>query len=299
MRRSLFVIFCILGCASTLFATQTPVPELRARVTDLTATLSPTQRDSLERKLETFEREKGSQIVVLLVPTSGDETIERYAMRVAEAWKIGRADADDGVILVVAKDDRQLRIEVGYGLEGAVPDALARQIIDEHIVPRFRSGDFFDGIDAGVDALIAAVSGESLEFADEDNFGYDDAYRVWTLAGFGLWLGFLIISSNHGRHIIVAAVTAAIGFGAALPLFGNLEDALDAQFFLWFSLILHLSIVGVVRLFRKKGDAPSSSVSVASGSGGGFWSSLGSSGYGGGSIGGGGSFGGGGASGSW
>ncbi|MBD3410940.1 MAG: YgcG family protein [Ignavibacteriales bacterium] len=296
MRRSLFVIICILGCASTLFASQTPVPELRARVTDLTATLTPDQRDSLERKLRTFEQNKGSQIAVLFVPTTGDETIEQYTMRVAETWKIGRSGADDGVILVVAKNDRELRIEVGYGLEGAVPDALARQIIDELIVPRFRSGDYFDGTAAGVEALIAAVSGEPVHFENESGYNYDDAYRAWTLIGFALWLGFIFVSSHFRRWVIVAVVTAIVGFAVALPLFGNLEDAVDVQFFLWFALLLHLSIVGLIKLFGKKGDGSAYSGATSGGAVGGFFrSGYSSSSF----SGGGGSFGGGGASGSW
>ena len=139
-----------------------PVPPLEARVTDLTATLSDEQRRALEYKLAGFEERKGSQIAVLLVPTTQPETIEQYSMRVAQQWKLGRKGVDDGALLLIAKDDRALRIEVGYGLEGVLPDVAARHIVDEIIVPRFRDGDFSGGIDAGVDSMIKQIEGEPL-----------------------------------------------------------------------------------------------------------------------------------------
>src|SRR5882724_11898140 len=138
------------------------VPPLSAHVTDLTGTLSAQQIRDLESRLAAFERGKGSQIAVLILPSTQPETIEEYSIRVADAWKIGREKVDDGVILVVAKDDRKLRIEVGRGLEGAIPDALAKRIVSDVIVPRFKSGDFFGGIAAGSDALMALIAGESL-----------------------------------------------------------------------------------------------------------------------------------------
>ena len=122
-------------------AAEVAVPPLSARVTDLTGTLDAGQRAALEARLEAFERAKGSQVAVLIVPTTQPETIEQYGIRVAEAWKIGRGGTiDDGVILLVAKDDRALRIEVGYGLEGALPDAIAKRIIEEVIVPALSRG---------------------------------------------------------------------------------------------------------------------------------------------------------------
>lgn len=138
------------------------VPRLQARVTDLTATLTPAERDALEQRLAAFETEKGSQLAVLIVPTTQPEGIEQYAIRVAESWKLGRKGVDDGVLLLVAKDDRAVRIEVGYGLEGAIPDAVAKRIVEELIVPRFREGDYHGGIVAGVEALIKLISGEAL-----------------------------------------------------------------------------------------------------------------------------------------
>jgi len=141
---------------------QVAVPQLATLVTDLTGTLTKEQTASLELRLQSFEARKGSQVAVLLVPTTAPEAIEQYALRVAEQWKIGRKKADDGAILVVAKNDRALRIEVGYGLEGALNDATANRIIREVIAPRFREGDYYGGINAGVDRMLRVIDGEPL-----------------------------------------------------------------------------------------------------------------------------------------
>src|SRR3954451_1542654 len=138
------------------------VPPLTGRVVDKTATLSSSDIASLDNTLRDFEARKGSQVAVLIVPTTQPETIEQYSIRVAEAWKIGRKKIDDGAILVVAKDDRKLRIEVGYGLEGALTDATSKRIIDEIITPHFRSGDFSGGISAGIDRILRIIDGEKL-----------------------------------------------------------------------------------------------------------------------------------------
>src|SRR3974390_3581884 len=138
------------------------VPPLTGRVVDQTGTLSSGDIASLTQTLKALELRKGSQVAVLIVPTTQPETIEQYSIRVAEAWKIGRKKIDDGALLVIAKDDRKLRIEVGYGLEGALNDATAKRIIDEIIVPDFRAGDFAGGISAGVDRIIRIVDGEPL-----------------------------------------------------------------------------------------------------------------------------------------
>lgn len=139
-----------------------PVPPLQALVTDLTSTLTAEQREGLEARLRAFEARKGSQLAVLLVKTARPEAIEQYALRVAEQWKVGRKKVDDGAILLVAKDDREVRIEVGYGLEGVLNDATSKRIISETIVPRFKQGDYFGGIDGGVDQMIMLVDGEAL-----------------------------------------------------------------------------------------------------------------------------------------
>ena len=138
------------------------VPPLTGRVVDKTATLSSSDIASLDQTLKDFEARKGSQVAVLIVPTTQPETIEQYSIRVAEAWKIGRKKIDDGAILVVAKDDRKLRIEVGYGLEGALTDVTAKRIIDEVITPKFRNSDFGGGISDGVNRILRVIDGEPL-----------------------------------------------------------------------------------------------------------------------------------------
>ena len=138
------------------------VPLLAGRVTDQTATLTAEQKAVLEQTLQAFEARKGSQIALLIVPTTAPETIEQYSLRVAEQWKLGRKKVDDGAILVVAKNDRTLRIEVGYGLEGALNDATSKRIISDVITPGFREGDFYGGIKAGVDQIIRVVDGEPM-----------------------------------------------------------------------------------------------------------------------------------------
>src|SRR6266404_2086100 len=145
------------------------VPPLVGRVVDQTGTLSGGELDSLQQTLRGFEARKGSQIAVLIVPTTAPETIEQFSLRVAEAWKIGRKKIDDGAILVVAKNDHRLRIEVGYGLEGALTDITSKRIIDEIITPRFRSGDFTGGISSGVDRIIRVVDGEKLRRRSRDS----------------------------------------------------------------------------------------------------------------------------------
>ena len=138
------------------------VPALKSRVTDLTGTLAANETAQLEQRLAAFEARKGSQIAVLIVPTTQPETIEQYSIRVAEAWKLGRKGIDDGALLLIAKQDRTVRIEVGYGLEGVLPDALAKRIVDEVIVPEFKQGNFAGGIDAGIEQMMSVVEGEPL-----------------------------------------------------------------------------------------------------------------------------------------
>ena len=143
-------------------AEQVAVPTLSARVTDLTQTLSQAEQAQLEQKLAAFEQQKGSQIAVLIVPTTQPEDIAQYAIRVVDAWKLGRKGVGDGVLVLIAKDDHKMRIEVGRGLEGAIPDLYAKRIIAEDIAPKFKQGDFVGGLNAGVDKLIGLVSGEAL-----------------------------------------------------------------------------------------------------------------------------------------
>ena len=141
---------------------EVPVPALTGRVTDQTATLTAEQKAALEQTLQAFETRKGSQLALLIVSTTAPETIEQYSLRVAALWKLGRKKVDDGAVLVVAKTDRAMRIEVGYGLEGALNDATSKRIISEIITPRFTDGDFYGGIAAGVGQIIRVIDGESL-----------------------------------------------------------------------------------------------------------------------------------------
>ena len=156
-------LFCLLftfiyfGIASAL-----DIPPLRGRVNDYANLMTPGRAQSLEQRLGQFETETGHQIAVLTLPSLQGEDIEGFSIRVAESWKIGKKKFDNGAILIVAQNDRKLRIEVGYGLEGVLPDAIANRIINEVIVPRFRDGDFPGGIEAGVDAIVRVTKGEPL-----------------------------------------------------------------------------------------------------------------------------------------
>jgi uncharacterized protein len=147
--------------ASTALAQQ-PVPPLTGRIVDRTGVLADADRQRIETRLADLEQRKGSQVAVLLVPSARPEAIEQFSMRVVEAWQLGRRGVDDGVLLLVALEDREVRLEVGYGLEGAIPDAYGRRIIDEAILPAFRDGDFVGGIEAGVTRVIGLIDGEPL-----------------------------------------------------------------------------------------------------------------------------------------
>jgi uncharacterized protein len=152
-------------CLATLGAAAqdlVPVPPLKGRVTDLTGTLTAQQSAAIEQSLRAFEERKGTQIAVLIVPTTRPEAIEPFALRVVEQWKLGRRKVDDGALLLVAKDDRAVRIEVGYGIEGALNDATAARIIAEVITPRFRQADFYGGLTAGLDQIVRVLDGEAL-----------------------------------------------------------------------------------------------------------------------------------------
>ncbi len=204
-----------------------PVPPLKARVTDLTGTLSAQQKSELESRIAAFESRRGSQIALLLLPTTKPEEIEQYSIRVADAWKIGRKGVDDGLILIVAKDDRRLRIEVGYGLEGAIPDSIARRVIDERITPRFRDGDFYGGIRDGLDQLIKLAEGEKLPApsATHGAVGAPDNITGFFLLAFGyMVVGAYFMKSLFGRMAgsiaggILMGTIAWLAFGAAIAV---------------------------------------------------------------------------------
>src|SRR5450432_2025521 len=192
------------------------VPPLVGRVVDQTATLSGGDVASLNQLLRDFEARKGSQVAVLVVPTTTPETIEQYSIRVAEAWKIGRKKIDDGVVLVVAKNDRKLRIEVGYGLEGALTDVTAKRIIDEFITPRFRNGDFAGGISAGVDQIIRVIAGEKLPAPPEPpaRQGFDSSNFN------GSFLPFIIMGLLMSGAVLRAIFGRLLGAGMVAGLAG-------------------------------------------------------------------------------
>lgn len=163
MARLLAILFlCLQALLASAAQGQVTIPTLKARITDLTGTLPPDKLAALEARLAGFEAAKGSQIAVLLLPSTQPESIEQFGIRLMDTWKIGRKGIDDGAILIVATQDRRLRIEVGYGLEGALNDATAKRIIAEIMAPKFKAGDLPGGIAAGIEAMIAVVGGEPL-----------------------------------------------------------------------------------------------------------------------------------------
>jgi len=264
----------LLLCALSAWA-QVAVPDLSRRVTDLTGTLNAEQAAALENKLAAFEARKGGQIAVLIVSTTQPEDIAQFGIRVADAWKIGRKKVDDGVILIVAKNDRKLRLEVGYGLEGAIPDAIAKRVIAEVITPYFKAGDFYGGIEAGVSQLVRLIEGEALPAPADKVSGQGGGGFLFFVLG-GLFAG-LILSAILGR--VAGGLVAGLGTGVV------------AGMVLGFSLMAVMmggAVFFVVAFGRM---------------GGGGWSGGGRGGFGGGGGsswgGGGGGFGGGGASGSW
>jgi uncharacterized protein len=254
-----------------------PLPSLAARVTDLTGTLTRDQQAQLESQLAGLERDKGAQIAVLLLPTTQPESIEQYGIRLAEAWKIGRKGADDGVIVIVAKNDRAVRIEVGYGLEGAIPDAVAKRIIEERITPRFREGDFFGGLQASTSALGKIISGEALPARTEggSNVSMGDDLQIFLLFA-------LTIVARWARTLfgLLGALGAAgIAGGLAWLIFGS-----------WLAAAIAALAVFLMSFARAGGGGSGWHTG-----GGGFSGGGGGGGF----SGGGGGFGGGGASGRW
>ncbi len=256
------------------------LPALAARVTDLTNTLDATQRGRLEAQLAGIERTGKAQVAVLLLPTTQPETIEQFGIRLAEAWKIGNKGADNGLIIIVAKNDRKMRIEVGYGLEGSIPDAIAKRIIAERMAPAFKQGDFFGGLHAAIEGLDQAMGGapaapmavaEAQPAPRNTSVGGQDI-PTW---GFLLLLGTAILQGIFG--LFGSLLAAGVGAWLVFKFFGS-----------WLAAV----IVAAVVLFMSLVKPPSGGGGFSGGSGG-------FSGGGGGFSGGGGSFGGGGSSGSW
>src|SRR5258706_9620894 len=284
MRHFLAALLLLAGLSGAARA-DVPVPPLKARVTDLTGALSAQQKSELEARIAAYEARRGSQIAVLLLPTTKPEEIEQYSIRVAEAWKIGRKGVDDGLILVIAKNDRRLRIEVGYGLEGVIPDAMARRVIDERITPRFRDGDFYGGVRDGVDQLIKLAEGEKLAppapaAARRDEPPVSMVEFIFITLMFSGIAG-IFLKKMFGRFPGSLAIALAAGLLGWL-LFEAIVGAIAAIVV----FLISMSNVGTGRggFYTSSGWSGGSSGGSSSG---GSWS------------GGGGSFGGGGSSGSW
>jgi uncharacterized protein len=297
------LLFAFLLCWPFAATAQVAVPPLSGRVVDQTGTLSAGDIDTLTQRLKDLQTRKGSQVAVLIVTTTQPEAIEQFSIRVAEAWKIGRKKIDDGALLVVAKNDHKLRIEVGYGLEGAIPDVTARRIIDEIIVPRFRTNDFAGGISAGVDRIIGLIDGEPLPAPQpEASHGVVNSTLMELIfSPFG-FLGYAAIAAAMrgllGR-LLGSGVTAGIVGTIIWLIMGSL--AVSAIFSVA-AFFLTMFADGILSASQQAGRSGRGGYggSWSSGSSGSSWSSgSSSSSSDSGFSGGGGDFGGGGASGSW
>jgi uncharacterized protein len=277
------------------------IPPLTGRVVDQTGTLSESDKAALTQRLKDLEARKGSQIAVLIVPTTQPETIEQFSIRVAEAWKIGRKKIDDGALMVVAKNDRHLRIEVGYGLEGSLTDVTTHRIIDEDITPKFKAGDFAGGIDAGVDKMIKVVDGEPLPAPEPPhwrNTGEMDASDLLNpVVLFGLFIVGAFLRTLLGR-LVGAVATGGVAGLAAWFIAGSLGAALLLGVIAFFFTVIAGSFVQAGPSGGYGGRYPGG-FPGGGWSGGGGWGGGGSRDSDGGFSGGGGGFGGGGASGSW
>lgn len=286
------------GAPSAAFAQSDlqPIPTLEKRVTDVADILPAPAESALEEKLAAFEARKGAQIAVLIVASTAPEEIEQYSIRVVDAWKLGRQRVDDGALLIVAVDDRRLRIEVGRGLEGVLTDLVSNRIIQETITPRFRSGDYAGGIDAGVDRMIAVVDGEPLPEPEQ-------AWEGESSGGFEEILGIVFVVAVILSAIlrkVLGRILGAVTTGGVLGALGMLITGA-------LGLALLAGFVGFV--VGLAGGVPTGRFATHRGrgrwdggfGGGGFGGGgFGGGGFGGGGFGGlGGGFGGGGASGSW
>jgi len=294
MTRRWLPLFLLLLAGAASAQDLQPVPALEARVTDRTGTLTAGQQAELEQKLAAFEQRKGAQVALLIVSTTQPEAIEQYSIRVVDAWKLGRKQTDDGVLLLVALQDRALRLEVGYGLEGVLPDAIASRIINDTIKPLFRQGDIYGGVAAGLQKVMQVVDGEPLP--PPDRSWKRPADRVSGLLPM-LLFGTVIIGAVLRR--LLGRTLGAVATGGAA---GGL---------VWvFSQVLGLAIgAGLIALVISF-IASLASTGRGIGRGGPPWGGLGGGGFGGGGMGGGGfggggfgggggGFGGGGASGRW
>lgn len=273
----------LLFTSQLTWAALVEVPSFSARVVDITQTLTASEQAALEDKLKAFEATKGSQIAVLLVPTTQPEAIEQYAIRVVDEWKVGRKDVDDGLLVLIAKNDRKMRIEVGYGLEGAIPDVYAKRIITETMTPYFKRGDFAGGIDAAVNQLIGLIEGEPLPSPKKANLSSSHLEGLLPLLLFGGMISGMMLRGVFGTFmgsVLNGGLIGTIVFFIGLSLLGAGVLGLIAFIF--------TLMMGGGRGVNGYSGYPTRGGGYSGGfSGGGFGGGLG------------GGFGGGGASGSW
>jgi uncharacterized protein len=290
-RASLLALLLCWACAALALVA---VPPLSGRVVDQTGTLSASDIAALTQTLKDLGTRKGSQVAVLIVPTTDGEAIEQFSLRVAEAWKIGRKKVDDGALLVIAKNDRRLRIEVGYGLEGALTDVTTKRIIDEDITPKFKTGDFAGGVSAGINRMIRLIDGEKLPEPEPPH---------WQSPG--------VLNNIDPFNPFVLAFVFIVG-GALRTALGRLVGSAATGGFVGVLAWLFVGSLGAAAVIGVLVFLISAFIDLIPSGGGrgtrGGWSSGGSSDWSsgrssssdsGGFSGGGGSFGGGGASGSW
>ncbi len=264
------------------FAQEVPLPEMEARVLDRAGMLSQSEAQALTQKLKALEDRQGSQVAIVIMPSIGGVPIEDFSIRLVDKWKLGREGVDDGVLILIAQKERQMRIEVGYGLEGPIPDAKANRIIENILRPNFQDGNYYGGLDQATDAIISLIDGEELpsleevplqnqESMDTDSDGFSSVVFIIVVVG-------ALILRVMFNGLLAAGVMAPIGIILGWILIG-------------FSVSMIFSVVfaALIGAFGRGGG----SGGFASSGGGGFSSG------GGGFSGGGGGFGGGGASGSW
>ena len=294
-KRTILILSFLLLSISSIYAQKQPIPELTERVVDFSHTLSKQEINFLKNSLSDIESETGTQIAILIVNSIGSESIEDFSMRVAEKWKIGSKNKDDGIILVITMKDRKIRIEVGYGLEETIPDAIAKRIINEKIIPEFKKSNYYMGINLAVIQFEYLLKGQpsiaNTKSKKEKNRTLNFLF-ISLISSVILLLGFALfknIKTKNKKNIIIliTAILIILGSIGLFYLFLSFNAILQ-MFLIIGGIILLLAVTAKFMGAKSSGSRRYSSSSSSS------FSSSGSS-----SIGGGGSFGGGGASGSW
>ena len=296
LRRAYALAFLLLACFPAWAQQAVAIPALTSPVVDTTGTLSAGQKQQLEQQALALQRSKGSQLQVLVVPSTQPETIEQYTQRAMDQWKLGRKGVDDGVLLVVAKDDRRVRIQPGYGLEGAIPDAIANRVIQEYLVPRFRTGDYAGGIVEGTAQLVRLIEGEPLPVPVSDHrSGQESRGGDWLFALFAAFIVATLVRGMFGKapKLLRSVFTGGAAGGVALLL----SSIIPLAGFAGVLGVLYGLMAATPGRYARHGGW--GGFGGGGWGGGGFGGSGGGFGGGGGWSGGGGMSGGGGASGSW